>query len=340
MKKLITTASVLGFMFIFGCSDEYISIFPSNSDSQPDLSRYEKQAVEIVRMGLMDRDAFIRTHSIEVVSSTNTTQLMPIVLKLTKSSAVPVRFAAAMAIGDTGYTAGRYTLKEMLQDEDENVRIAAGYSLMKLGDGNYHDKLLAALASKDPTVQANAALLIGKSGYKPAIETFYEVINNPKTSDMVRIQAVESIAMLGDEKIYTHLWTMLISKFADDRIMGIRAMGALGTKDARDSIMKQLYHTDENTKNLGNEDIDVRLCAAEQLGRLGSNAGEEEVLDYFSRIPRPLNKLPSNRTNQLAIMAIGRINSSGLNRYLPKLLSNPNKDLRLVTAQSLLLVVK
>jgi len=340
MKQIAILASALGFIFIIGCTEEYIPVSPSDSN----VHRYKKQAIEIVRVGLMDKDALVRTHSIEVVSSTNTIQLMPLVLKLTKSRAVPVRFAAAMAMGDVKYTASEYTLKEMLQDKDENVRIAAAYSLMKLGVANHHDKLMGALSSNDPTVQANAALLIGKLDYKPAIEVLYKLINNPNSNDMVRIQAVESIAMLGDERVYGRLWTMLISKYADDRIMGIRAMGALGTKNAKDAIMKQLYHieevSNEDPKNLGNEDITVRLCAAEQLGKLGIKAGEEEVLKYFSTVTYSLDKLPSIPNNQIAIMAIGRINGRNLNRHLPKLLSNKNKDLRLAAAQSLLLVVK
>jgi HEAT repeat protein len=344
MKKTITTAIALAFMFVVGCTGDFIAEFPTASDSPSDLHRYKKQAVEIVRVGLMNKNALVRTNSIEVVSSTKTIQLMPMVLKLTKSQAVPVRFAAAIAMGDVKYTAAEYTLKEMLRDKDENVRIAAAYSLTKLGVANYHDKILKALVSNDPTVQANAALLIGKLDYKPAIKALYKLIDDPKSNDMVKIQAVESIAMLGDEKIYPSLWAMLISRYADDRIMGVRAMGALGTQEAKDSIMKLLSHEDNNPdqigKNLGDEDIWVRLCAAEQLGRFGSKAGEKDVADYFSGISHNLNRLPSSPGNQLAIMAIGRINSSNLNRYLPKLLSNPNKDLKLAAAQSLLLVVK
>ena len=337
MKKLVTMIFALGFVFIFGCTDENIGKAPSVPGSRSDLQRYKKQAVEVVRISLMDKNALVRNHAIEVAASANTTQLMPTVLKLTKGRAVPVRFAAAMAMGDVRYSASEYTLKKMLQDEDENVRIAAAYSLMKLGNANLQDKLLAALAGNDRTVRANAALLIGKLGYKPALGALYAVVNDPESSDMVRIQAVESIAMLGDEKIYQHLWAMLISKYADDRIMGIRAMGALGTLDAKNAIMTLLYHSDEDP---GDEDIDVRLCAAEQLGRLSSKAGESEVLNYFSDVSHSLDKLPSSRANQFAIMAIGRINSIRLNRYLPKLLFNPNKDLKLAAAQSLLLVVK
>ena len=337
MKKIVIAAFTVGLILIIGCGEKQVKTPTEIPIIQSALQPYREQALEIVRLSLMHEDALLRNHAVEVVALTKTKEMMPIVMKLTKDPMVPVRFAAAMAMGDVRYTAAEYALKRMLKDEDENVRIAAAYSLMKLGIGSYQDKPLAALASKNQTICANAALLIGKSGDKTAIGALYKMINDQKTSDMARIQAAESLAMLGDERMYQGLWAMLISKYADDRIMGIRGMGAIGTLDAKNAIMTLLYHDEENP---GDEILEVRLCAAEQLARLGSKYGKGEVVDYFRSVSHSINVLPPNRANQFAIMAIGRINIAELNGYLPNLLANPNKSMQLVAAQSLLFVVR
>lgn len=338
MKKPATTIFLLIFILFSGCIDENIQTAPAiQTFGRVNLHLYKDQAVKIVRMGLTDENSLIRMHAIEVTASTNTQELMPLVLKLAKDPAVPVRFAAAVAMGDISYRPSEFALREMLRDPDENVWIAAAYGLMKLGHRNLEEKIYQALESRDQTARANAALLLGKLGDKRALNALYKIINNPESKDMVRMQAIESIARLGDERVYERLWAMLISKFVDDRIMGVRAMGELGTKDARNAIKTLLYNSEDSP---GDDILEVRLSAAEQLGRLGSRAGEGEVLDYFSKVSGNLSSLRSSSTNHLAIMAIGRIESSRLRAYLPKLLSNPNKDLKLVTAQSLLLSVR
>jgi HEAT repeat protein len=136
--------------------------------------------------------------------------------------------------------------------------------------------------------------------------------------------------MLKDEKIYNKIWGMLISSFIDDRLMGIRAMAALGTVDAQNSIITML-----------DDDVDsVKMCAAYEMGKFKSKIGEPEVLGYFSKNSAKLNSLKSGPDSHLAIMAIGTIKSQKLYEYLPKLLDNPKKDLKLAAAQSLLMNVR
>jgi HEAT repeat protein len=336
MKKKLAAAIFFCIFFGLGCTEEGAFISPGTDNSSVDLTRYKKQAIEVVRMGLMDENPLIQNHAIEVAATTNTTQLLPTVLKLMDDQSVPVRFAAAVAMGDTRFRPSEYSLKRLMSDKDENVRIAAYYSLTKLGHKNLEDSILNSLQSSNQTVRANAAMLLGKLGDKRVLDALYSALNDPKSSNIVRIQALESIAKLGDERLYQRIWAMLISKYTDDRIMGIRAMGGLGTRDAKNAITTLLYNNEDNP---GDQALDVRLCAAEELGKLGDYTGEKEVLGYFSSLPTNLSALPSSRTNHLAIMAIGRIQSRQLGRYLPKILSNPNKDLKLAAAQSVLLIV-
>src|SRR3972149_6469290 len=124
----------------------------------------------------------------------------------------------------------------MLRDKERNVRIGASYAMVKLGHPEYSQVLLKAITSSNQTVRANAALLLGKTGDKSAINTLYWALKQKDSDDKVLFQATESIAMLGDEQIFPKLWAMLISSYADDRVMGIKAMGQLKTIQAKNAI--------------------------------------------------------------------------------------------------------
>jgi len=144
---------------------------------------------------------------------------------------------------------------------------------------------------------------------------------------MVIMQAAEAIAMLGDQRIYRKLWTGLISKYADDRVIGVRAMGALGTDEAKNAIITLL---DDPVP-------EVRLAAAEQLGKLGESGGEDEVLAVLEKnLMADMDAQGQQRTKTLAALAIGEIGTDRLARYLPQLLQDPSRIVRLAAAKAVL----
>ncbi len=278
---------------------------------------------------LADPAASTRTHAIEVAATTNQKNLMPEILKLLGDRSVPVRFAAATAIGEMVCHGCREQAEKALQDTDENIRIAAAYSIARLGDNSHIPLIRQATKSGNPTVSANALLLLGKLGNKGDIALLYKAMRNNDAPEKVRFSALESIAMLGDDKICREkLWPLLISKYADDRVTGIRAMGALGSAEAKTAIQTMLFSDDV---------IEVRLAAAEQLGRLNDQSGQDEVLAYFATRP-DLNQ--STISNGMAVMAIGRIGSEKLAAYLPAALQSTSNYIRLAAAQSVLLMEK
>ena len=183
------------------------------------------------------------------------------------------------------------------------------------------------MESRDQTVRANAVLLLGKVGDRKDLDLLYSVLRDANSTYSVRLQVLEAIARLGNERIYERLWSLLISKFADDKVIGIRAMGALNTIDAKDSLVKMLY-----------DDVpEVQLCAAEELGRLGDMSGQPNVWDYFTKQSPNLNK--ESVANILAARAIGRIGGS-LTGFLPGLLDSRSKAVRLNAALAVLLLTR
>jgi HEAT repeat protein len=213
----------------------------------------------------------------------------------------------------------------LLKDENENVRIAAAYTMTTFGYPEYFTICRDAIASEDQTVRANAALLLGKSGNTEALRLLYWALQRKDSSDKVRFQAVEAIAMLGDERILPKLWAIVYSGYADDRIVGIRAMGALGTAKAKDVLITKL----------DDELLEVRIAAAEQLGKFGDPIGEPEVDSVFTQnLTANLDKNDIERVKVLAALAIGQIGTERLKRFLPQLLQDESKFVRIAAAKA------
>ena len=332
LEKTLVFCSLLLFVttvVLSGC-EQQVSQLPDTASVPLTefITPLNAQATRIVREALVDSSPQVRTNAIEVVSTGRRADLMPIVVALVNDDSVPVRFALAIAVGDLRYYGGKKTIRKLFADKDRNVRIAAAYALTKLGEGDYTRMIREAVRSKDKTVRANAALLLGLLGNKDALTDLYWTLRAEDSDDRIRLQAVEAIAMLGDDKIYPKLWAMLISAYVEDKIMGIKAMGALGAPQASNALITML----------DDEIVEVRLTAAEQLGALGQKTGEAEVLDFLRNPDIKDDPLAQERRNTLAARAIARIGTPRLVNFLPKLLKNESIAVRLAAARAVFIL--
>jgi len=316
-------------VFAFGCDE---SLQTTSGDfSVTNINTSRSKAIRIIQEGLADNDALIRSRAIEVVAYTRQLKLMPQVLRLQNDKSMLVRFAVALAVGDLEYFPAKRSLNQLLNDNDANVIIAAAYALGKLGSFEYLEVLRKAAANEDQTVRANAVLLLGKSGDKSSLKLLWHTLQDKDSDDRVVYQSAEAIATLGDERIFPKLWTMLISAYADVRLMGVRAMGKLGTPEAKNAMIRML-----------NDDIlEVRLEAAKQLGVFRKTIGEPKVLDVFEKnLTGGLDEQASERANVLTALAIGQIRTPGLRKFLPQLLQNKSKFVRIAAAEAVLQCMK
>ncbi len=316
-------------VFAFGCDE---SLQTTSGDfNVTNINTPWAKAFRIIEEALADNDPLVRVHAIEVVASTRQLKLMPQVHLLLQDKFVPVRFAAALAVGDLEYSPAKRSVNKLLKDNDANVIIAAAYAMGKLGSFEYLEVLRKAAANKDQKVRANAVLLLGKSGDKSSLQLLWYALQDKDSDDRVVYQSAEAIAMLGDEQIFPRLWTMLISAYADVRLMGVRAMGKLGTPEAKNALIRML----------DDDILEVRLVAAEQLGVFRNPIGEPKVLDVFEKkLTRTLDKQASERINVLAALAIGQIRTPGLRKFLPQLLENESKFVRIAAAKAVFQSIK
>jgi HEAT repeat protein len=141
------------------------------------------------------------------------------------------------------------------------------------------------------------------------------------------MQAVDSLAQLGDQRIMERLWTRLISSYVDDRIDGVRAMAKLGSQQALEAVQTML----------DDPEPEVRLVAAEQLGRAGDTQGEAAVQSILKQAFKAGNKL--NREQEIRILAMGAVAVAGigtppLTRSLDRLLADDSPVVRLAAARA------
>jgi HEAT repeat protein len=326
-NKIILMSVVLTLIAFVGCQasaeKQQTANVSANNSAGSDL---EIQAAHIIQLGLSNNNPQIKTSTIEIAAGTGKQQFMAEVQRLTKDEFVPIRFNAAVAIGDTKYSAGKDDVALLLKDSDENVRLAGNYALIMLGGSkSYAKPIREALTGSDQRVRANAAFLLGKIGDKNALPLLYHAIQDEASDDKVRLNAIEAIARLGDEKIYQKIWAMLISAYADDRVSGIRAMGALRTSPARDSLLTMLK-----------DDLpEVRLVAAEQLGNLGDITGEKIVIDALTKDMSVAQDAETKaRIQTLSALAIGQIRTPPVKKFLPELLKSDSQFARLAAAKA------
>jgi hypothetical protein len=157
------------------------------------------------------------------------------------------------------------------------------------------------------------------------LDLLKSVQEDENTSDKVRFQILEARARLGDDEVLQKLWAIVYSAFADDRVMGVRAMGLLGTSTARDILVTKLDDTV----------LEVRLAAAGQLGKLNDRIGETEVLDAFGQnLTVGLDREAVERANVLIALAIGELCTPDLEKILPQLLKNESKFVRIAAAKA------
>jgi HEAT repeat protein len=324
---LVTAAFSVALLVAFGCERAATPRATSTPAPLPAGTELLTEARQILLEGLADTDPTIRTRAVEAIATTGDLRLMPRVQKLLSDESVPVRFNAALAVGDLEYALARNDVSRLLTDPNPNVVIAAAYAMTRLGEGDYYKVVCNAVASSDQTVRANAALLLGKSGRQEGLRFLYWTLRRDDSAEKVILQAAEAIAMLRDHRIYPKLWAQLISAYADDRVIGIRAMGALGTDEAKNALVTML---DDKV-------LEVRLAAAEQLGRLGEPMGEPNVLEVFEKdLMAGMDTQGQERIKVFTALAIGEIGTEPLAKYLRQLLQDQSKSVRLAAAKAAL----
>ncbi|MGA2265085.1 MAG: HEAT repeat domain-containing protein [Phycisphaerae bacterium] len=312
--------------------------------STADLGKAYADARATLNRCLVDPDPFTRSRAIEALADTIGLHAGPEYEKALSDPAPPVRFAAALAVGDTRYAPAKNYLLRMAEDKtlepDRRVMPAVIYALYRLGDATYASDLFTLLFDPEKEVRANAALAMGKMQEPSAVGPLKTRLGDEQ-DPLVRLQIIESLAMLGDaaSSLSLEAYTKK-TPFIDERLVAIPAMARVHSSNALQVLNELLAATRQPPR--------VRVSAAGALGMLGQSspvglalcreaaADPQKVLDKSYGGRRTGSELEAGSLQRLAALALGWLGNDYTVADLYPLLHNSDGSVRVAAAMSIL----
>jgi len=250
-----------------------------------------------------------------------------------------VRFAAIVTAGQLEFRSLAPAIQPLVRDPNPSVRAAAIFALHTFGRDIDITPLGDMLASQDPGLRANVAMLLGLMGDPSAIPMLQQAGDKPmprvgeERVALVRIQVAEAMAKLGDDQALDAIRAGMHSSVGEVQIVAINAVGALG--DEKGAAVLQTMLT--------NQPIEVQLAAAASLARVArkrnfSATGMGEWLRRVEDRARPvaLAQLdhPTDPIRAQVAWTLGWFNDARTLAALETLLDDPNPQVRVAAAAS------
>jgi len=309
-----------------GCNGDQLDI---TGDSRNGDERLRNQMREVLLSAAAGSEASLRCNALESLALVKPDpKVQKLVLQALQDKLPAVRFAAVVAIGDMKYTPARRALEQLLRDQEESVKMAAGYALEKLGDRRFKKWYDAALFGKNPSLKAQACLLLGKLGQtamrSDSRAKLWMVLRQPRQNPLVKLQAAEALARLGDEKVLTKLLAFAGSGYADDRLMAISGLEYLGGENTHAMLVTLA----------DDAQLEVQLGA---IRALGARATEEDL----ALVRRSLrhtdpggDAIVTARVRGLAALALGKTRQEGDAKLLQQAMSDSSPYVQVAAARA------
>lgn len=253
----------------------FVGSSPAPSDARPTRAERERaremlaeqrdRAVETILTASESDDAALRANAIEASQSIPEHAAALATAGLEDANPA-VRFSALVTIGQLGLTELGQAALEHTDDENDSVRAAAIFAAQAVGEEVDLSPLAGMLASPEPGVRSNVAMLMGLLGDASAVPMLKELAHAPMRrvaavhQALVRIHIAEALVELGEEAALDALRAGAYSHHDEVRVLAVQALGKLGDRQMEAALMQIVE---------GNEPIELRLAAAEALARLG-----------------------------------------------------------------------
>ncbi len=125
--------------------------------------RFPESVFPIARSGLSSGDACVRRVAARIAGNTTITRLHDRLDSELRATEPATRSAALFALGFADQSDALPRIRELLNDRDRNVRVAAIWALGTIGDGSSNETLISLLAKDaDPVVRGAAAWALGR----------------------------------------------------------------------------------------------------------------------------------------------------------------------------------
>ena len=314
-----------------------------SKEMQIDPVRTYGDARITLRQAAEDSNPKVRTNALEALASTDGSASGEVMLQSLRDDHVPVRFAAAMAIGDIRYGPAKPTLLKMIKDTNDQPKLKCAmiYALHRLGDDSYTGQLGEMIQHEDKWVRATAAMIMGRMG-EPGAAAPLKSLQRTDYDPVVQLQVVEALSQLGDERSFVLLETFTKSQYMEDRIIAVQALGKL-TNARSVFILRQLLKDKK-------QEPAVRAAAAGSLARRGEQVETELPLKCVANPEGVLRKfrgkdarIPSAEVASLrviAILATEYMPDPVVSDTLAPFLRSPDGTVRVASAKAILRLLR
>lgn len=245
--------------------------------SKTDVAEVRRRAIEQVLASSRSDDPRLRARAIEAAHG-----LEDHVVQLARLGLADVndgvRFGAVVTAGKFRMKGLAPTLEHLRGDPSSSVRAAVLFALQRCGERVDLSPLATMLKNADPTLRANAALLLGRLGQSSALPMLKDIARlgqspymSARDHAMVKIQIAEAMILLGDEGGRDPIRTAAFSQHEyqrEVRVMAVRMLGELGDRAYSGALLPLLSR----------DPVELRVAAAEALARLGGQHGLDPVL--------------------------------------------------------------
>jgi HEAT repeat protein len=227
---------------VLASSGSEIPVFRANAIEA--MQGLPARAISLVQMGLEDENLGVRFTALACMGKMRLKELVP--------------------------SARRY-----LEDPSFSVRAAAMFALRRCGEPLDISMMSQMLASNDPVLRSNVAMLVGQMGDRSAAPMLVELarVPMPRVSAVqeaiVRVQVAEAIVRLGDDSALNALRAAAYSQFDEVRVLAVTLMGELGDRRMEKAFADMLLEPP----------IELQIAAAGTLAGFGLNEGMGVVLE-------------------------------------------------------------
>lgn len=217
---------------------------------------------------LNDPKSVVREAAVEALSRLGDSRALKHLVAMLQDMTPEIRKTAAEALGKMENAVAVEPLLPVLRDPDKDVRQATAMALGKIGDSRALQHLILRLTDKEESVRQTAEFALRK------IDPYWENSESARQS----IPFVEAVLRNEDYRI-RQAATALLKRLAGEAVPTPEpeATGLADRLNNKKRKPPQILTKERReatrilTKTLSDADPDLRLAAAEALGRIGSN---------------------------------------------------------------------
>jgi len=346
------------------------------------VAKIRKRCYAILQQAMKSEEAFVRSGAARAVGESEDPGLIPLLEKgakdfypttrqfalqgisnLSKSKAktlgrerledsnVWVKSTALDLLADLNDTESIDAIKPLLKAPDRMVRLAAAYTLVRLGEEEYFDELIRAVKGGDTIHRFQAITYLGKIGDDASLRQLKELLESDE--EQVLSASLKSLGEQAEMESFRTFVKLSLHESPTVRRNAVLAMGYLPPNAVRKQV--KLFCTDSaplvqlsaalvmhrlksaecnNTfvELMGHKDFAVRASTARVLGKV-------DIPDRTRLLAQALGD-SKVRVRTAAVRAAGQMGGPEAFQLLIQMLDDPQEVIRAYTAGNLLRLMK